>query len=139
LIDWLAPYQVIEWGVHILMDRYAFSLVSPFKYFSATDNAFKTTGKTLSDAYVEMVSDSHAIQAVSGRHRQHLKGRIISVRKSCHDELMRRLFPTWGGMRSDTTDQRLKKLYLSRPEIDAILTVCKDYKVHSAHIMNIAH
>ena len=75
------------------------------------------------------------------RQRGFLKGREIAVRFAEEDELMRRMFPAW----TPDEEENKCKVYLKRDEINAILMVCKNYKVrrapgskHPAHPSSIA-
>lgn len=142
--SWLNKWKIAEFGVHILMDR-------------SLENAGKSTGKTFSDAYVEFDTSDNAKEVLFNMNRTNLKGRVVSVRMSSQEELMRRLFPNWTvlspsfarsnshripsqsgvyqcKLNDSTQNDHNKlddyKLYLKRGEIQAILMVCKNYKLH---------
>lgn len=82
-------------------------------------------GKTLSDAYVEL--DEIECARAFARQRTPLKGRIITIRFAKDMEVFRRVFPSWTPGKDDETPG----VYLKREEINAILLVCKHYKVKS--------
>lgn len=119
LASWLEPVQVPEFGIHILMDR-------------CTENGGKSLGKTLSDAYVELQNDADAQSVVQRLNRTFLKSRMVTIRPSSEQELLQRLFPTLYQDSLDKMDHQTPNgtIYLKRDEINAILMVCKNYKLH---------
>ncbi|KAI8088771.1 uncharacterized protein BX664DRAFT_358414 [Halteromyces radiatus] len=115
-------------AIHILMDR--------------------TTGKTLSDAYVELATMEDVRYAIETKHQKPLKGRIVSVIQCQQEELLTVIFPKWRGKFSGTTaippDTKVVKSmstaaggggntcppFITREEINSLLVVCKNYKLH---------
>ncbi|CAG8668112.1 2620_t:CDS:10, partial [Funneliformis mosseae] len=108
-------------NIHIIMDR--------------------STGKTLSEAYVEFATIAEAQRAVDARNMKPLKGRLISCMRSCHEDLMRAVFPKWKGEFSGcdavVTDELLQSSrfvsripLITREEINSLLVVCRNYKLH---------
>ncbi|KAI3634085.1 hypothetical protein MIR68_007689 [Amoeboaphelidium protococcarum] len=104
------PFQIKS--CHILMDL-------------ALDSPAKTMGKTLADAYIEVENVGIAMDCIKLKNQLLMKNRVISLRVSNHQELMRRLFPQWS---YHTKSQ--KEQYITQSERQAILMVCKDYKQH---------
>ncbi|KAG1465047.1 hypothetical protein G6F46_001421 [Rhizopus delemar] len=116
-------------SIHILMDR--------------------TTGKTLSDAYVEFASTIDLWRAIETRSEKSLKGRIITVSECSQEELLSVIFPKWrgqfqGNMAIPPTSDIVKTMstaagggvnsgcppFITREEINSLLVVCKNYKLH---------
>lgn len=79
----------------------------------------KKAGKTLSVAFVEISSKDLFITLSYSR--EFLRGRMITIRKSSEDELLRHLFP----LASPNMG-----IWLTRDEINGIIMVCKNYRVH---------
>ncbi|KAI7832407.1 hypothetical protein BC939DRAFT_103074 [Gamsiella multidivaricata] len=72
------PEHLLSQNVHILMDR--------------------GSGKTFNSAFVELSITPHQAEIVaSARNLKVLKGRIVTVKLSNQDELMRSVFPKWVG------------------------------------------
>ena len=108
----------------------------------------RTTGKTLSDAYVEFASQADLIRAIETRHQKPLKGRIITVTECTQEELLLVVFPKWRGQFCGVSaipppSQVVKSMstaaggggtqcppFVTREEINALLVVCKNYKLH---------
>ncbi|CAI2178111.1 11515_t:CDS:2, partial [Funneliformis geosporum] len=99
-------------NIHIIMDR--------------------STGKTLSEAYIEFATVAEAQHAVDARNMKPLKGRLISCIRSCHEDLMRAVFPKWKGEFSGcdavVTDELLQSTrfvsripLITREEINSLL------------------
>ncbi|KAG2224206.1 hypothetical protein INT45_001324 [Circinella minor] len=115
-------------SIHIMMDR--------------------TTGKTLSDAYVEFASQADLTRAIETRHQKPLKGRVITVTECTQEELLLVVFPKWRGQFCGVSaipppSQVVKSMstaaggggtqcppFVTREEINALLVVCKNYKLH---------
>ncbi|CAG8493881.1 17208_t:CDS:10 [Acaulospora morrowiae] len=107
--------------IHIIMDR--------------------TTGKTLSEAYVELATLADAHRAVDTRNMKPLKGRLVSCMRSSQEDLMRAIFPKWKGefsgcdavvtadvLQSSPTVPHVP--YITREEMNSLLVVCRNYKLH---------
>ncbi|KAI8642856.1 hypothetical protein BD408DRAFT_415730 [Parasitella parasitica] len=109
----------------------------------------RTTGKTLSDAYVEFASVQDLRRAVDTKNQKPLKGRVVSVSECCQEELLKVVFPKWRGqfqgisaippssevMKSMTTaagggNSPGCPPFITREEINSMLVVCKNYKLH---------
>ncbi|ORX60689.1 hypothetical protein DM01DRAFT_1371240 [Hesseltinella vesiculosa] len=125
----LPPMTSYAQPIHILMDR--------------------TTGKTLSDAYVEFASMADLQIAIETRHQCSLKGRVVSVMPCEQDELLKAVFPKWRGQFHGNVavppDEKVVRsmstaagggndgscpLFVTREEINSLLVVCKNYKLH---------
>ncbi|CAG8539777.1 4534_t:CDS:10 [Diversispora eburnea] len=105
--------------IHIIMDR--------------------TTGKTLSEAYVELATLADAHRAVDTRNIKPLKGRLVSCMRSSQEDLMRAIFPKWKGEFSGCdaviTTEMLQSApnvphvpFVTREEMNSLLVVCRNYK-----------
>ena len=92
------------------------------------DNGAKSLGKTISDAYIELSSRADADKVVQRCNRTYLKGRLVTVRPASENEFLRRLFPFWGKLGG--SDEPAMNVYLKRDEINSLLMVCKNYKLH---------
>ena len=99
-----------------------------------------STGKTLSEAYIEFATAAEAQRAVDMRNLKPLKGRLVSCMRSCQEDLMRAVFPKWKGEFSGcdavVTDELLQSArsmlhipLIMREEINSLLVVCRNYKV----------
>ncbi|KAI8333883.1 hypothetical protein BC941DRAFT_433253 [Chlamydoabsidia padenii] len=115
-------------SIHILMDR--------------------TTGKTMSDAYVELATMEDLQCAIETKNQRTLKGRIVSVKACSQDELLNAVFPKWrgtfSGMAAIPPDTKVVQSmstavggggstcppFITREEINSLLVVCKNYKLH---------
>ncbi|KAJ3368396.1 hypothetical protein GGF31_006357 [Allomyces arbusculus] len=79
--DYFSPTQIPSIGglplVHVLMVR--------------------ESGKTKSDAFVELPTISHLGEALHERQRRILRGRIVTLTPSSQEELMRAVFPAFPG------------------------------------------
>ena len=108
----------------------------------------RTTGKTLSDAYVEFATVSDLRRAIDTKNQKPLKGRIISVSECCQEELLKVVFPKWrcqfqGVSAIPPTNDVVRTMttaagggnssgcppFITREEINSLLVVCKNYKV----------
>jgi hypothetical protein len=95
------------------------------------------TGKTLSEAYIEFATTAEAQRAVNTRNMKPLKGRLVSCKQSCQEDLMRAVFPKWNGeftgcdaVITDESDHSVSRTPLiTRDEINSLLVVCRNYKV----------
>ncbi|KAI9476191.1 MAG: hypothetical protein EXX96DRAFT_291119 [Benjaminiella poitrasii] len=108
----------------------------------------RTTGKTLSDAYVEFASISDVRRAIDTRNQKPLKGRIVSVTECTQEELLTIVFPKWRGQFQGIcaippTTEVVRSMstaagggnsgcppFVTREEINSLLVVCKNYKLH---------
>lgn len=108
----------------------------------------RTTGKTLSDAYVEFASHSDLLRAIETRHQKPLKGRVVTVTECSQEELLKIVFPKWRGQFYGTcaippASEVVKNMstaaggggnacppFVTREEINSLLVVCKNYKLH---------
>ncbi|CEP08849.1 hypothetical protein [Parasitella parasitica] len=125
----IPPSSASSQSIHIMMDR--------------------TTGKTLSDAYVEFASVQDLRRAIETKNQKPLKGRVVSVSECFQEELLRVVFPKWRGqfqgisaippttevVRSMTTaagggSSSGCPPFITREEINSMLVVCKNYKLH---------
>ncbi|KAI9320871.1 hypothetical protein BX666DRAFT_2024480 [Dichotomocladium elegans] len=116
-------------SIHIMMDR--------------------TTGKTLSDAYVEFAGMADLRRAIETRHHKPLKGRIVTVSECSQEDLLRVVFPKWRGQFCGVSaippaSEVVKSMstaagggsssgcppFVTREEINSLLVVCKNYKLH---------
>lgn len=107
----------------------------------------RTTGKTLSDAYVEFSTIADMRRAIDTRNQKPLKGRIVSVTECSQEELLAVVFPKWRGKFQGTNaippaTEVLRTMstaagggssgfppFITREEINSLLVVCKNYKV----------
>ncbi|RCI03746.1 hypothetical protein CU098_010501 [Rhizopus stolonifer] len=114
--------------IHIMMDR--------------------TTGKTLSDAYVEFATLMDMKRAIEQKNQKPLKGRIVSVIECSQEELLSVVFPKWRGQFQGISaippaTEIVKSMstaagggnsgcppFITREEINSLLVVCKNYKLH---------
>ncbi|KAF0455593.1 nucleotide-binding, alpha-beta plait [Gigaspora margarita] len=107
--------------IHIIMDR--------------------TSGKTLSEAYIELATSAEANRAVDTRNMKPLKGRLVSCMRSSQEDLMRAVFPKWKGefsgcdavvtseiLQSSPTVPQIP--FITREEMNSLLVVCRNYKLH---------
>lgn len=108
----------------------------------------RTTGKTLSDAYVEFSSHDELLRAIETRHQKPLKGRIVTVTECPQEELLKVVFPKWRGQfygisAIPPASEVVKNMstaagggsnacppFVTREEINSLLVVCKNYKLH---------
>ncbi|KAI9286232.1 hypothetical protein BC943DRAFT_359403 [Umbelopsis sp. AD052] len=121
--------SVYNQAIHVMMDR--------------------TTGKTLSDAYVEFVSYNDMQCAIEQCNMRPLKGRIVGVQECSQEEFLRVVFPKWRGKFIGTTavppDASVLRTmstaaggnvsgacppFVTREEINSLLVVCRNYKLH---------
>lgn len=107
----------------------------------------RTTGKTLSDAYVEFASVADMRRAIDTRHQKPLKGRVVSVYECSQEELLSVIFPKWRGQFHGTlaippASEIVRTMstaagggnsgcppFITREEINSLLVICKNYKV----------
>lgn len=105
----------------------------------------KTTGKTLSDAYVELAPNVNVQAAIRKVKRTPVKGRKLFLAESSQGELMSKLFSGWPGKfendgtgigdsptNYDTgvfTGSNTMPSLVQRKEFEALLAVCRNYKV----------
>ncbi|GAB5587567.1 hypothetical protein Unana1_02467 [Umbelopsis nana] len=101
--------------------------------------ADRSSGKTISSAYVETVSHSEAQRAVTTLNRKPLKGRLVQVTLSSQDELLSALFPSWNGdfiqgmaipSEQGAVQSKAGHTFITRQEINSLLTICRNYKIH---------
>ncbi|KAI8079443.1 hypothetical protein BDF21DRAFT_494025 [Thamnidium elegans] len=101
-------------SIHIMMDR--------------------MTGKTLSDCYIEFLSESEAQRATEYGNQRALKNRIVSATLSSHQEFLEITFPKWatkftGNQANPAIDNNLQS-FVTHEEISSLLTICKNYKLY---------
>ncbi|CAG8558717.1 3099_t:CDS:10 [Ambispora leptoticha] len=122
----------------------AFQLPDPSKYAQSIHIIMdRTTGKTLSEAFVEFVASADADRAVDLRNMKPMKGRLISCTRSSQEELMKAVFPKWKGSfygcNAVVTDETREKgankpvttiPFVTREEMNSLLVVCRNYKLH---------
>lgn len=98
----------------------------------------RSSGKTLSNAFVELKDQKEAHHAVASCNRKPLKGRLVHVSMSSQDELLNAIFPSWSGdfqdgmairTDDDTVPSKLGHTFITRQEINSLLTICRNYKV----------
>ncbi|KAK4509813.1 uncharacterized protein ATC70_007117 [Mucor velutinosus] len=125
----IPPSSTCSQSIHIMMDR--------------------TTGKTLSDAYVEFATVFDLRRAIETKNQKPLKGRIVSVTECCQEELLKVVFPKWRGQFQGISaipppNEVLRTMttaagggsssgcppFITREEINSLLVVCKNYKLH---------
>ncbi|RUS23625.1 hypothetical protein BC938DRAFT_474859 [Jimgerdemannia flammicorona] len=145
----LPSQSVVSQPIHVelyLITRNKF--ITTFIYLLRKYMYIRTTGKTLSDAYVEISHRTDLTKAVESRHMKPLKGRLVSVTVVTQEELMHVIFPRWRG---DFTGidaivpdvATLKTIstaagggdmttppFVTREEINSLLVVCRNYKLH---------
>ncbi|KAF7722365.1 hypothetical protein EC973_003210 [Apophysomyces ossiformis] len=108
----------------------------------------RTTGKTLSDAYVEFATIHDLRRAIETRHQKPLKGRIVTVSECSQEELLSVVFSKWRGQFCGVSaippaSEVVKTMstaaggggsacppFITREEINSLLVVCKNYKLH---------
>ncbi|CAG8459485.1 12950_t:CDS:2 [Gigaspora rosea] len=102
----------------------------------------KTSGKTLSEAYIELATPAEANRAVDTRNMKPLKGRLVSCMRSSQEDLMRAVFPKWKGEFSGcdavVTSEMLQSSptvpqipFITREEMNSLLVVCRNYKMRA--------
>jgi RNA recognition motif-containing protein len=115
----------------------------------------RTTGKTLSDAYVEFLTVADMRRAIDTRNQKPLKGRIVSVTECSQEELLAVVFPKWRGRFQGTSaippaTEVVRTMstaagggssgcppFITREEINSLLVVCKNYKVNQNRNVNL--
>lgn len=111
----------------------------------------RTTGKTFNSAFVELaLTPVDAGMVAQAKNLKVLKGRVVTVELSSQEELLRSVFPKWvghfengepvnpgdltyEGQASDgsgTTSALVPPPFVTRDEINALLVVCRNYKVN---------
>ncbi|KAG0332821.1 hypothetical protein BG000_009716 [Podila horticola] len=129
----IPPEHLLSQNVHILMDR--------------------ATGKTFNSAFVELaLTPVDAGMVAQAKNLKVLKGRVVTVELSSQDELLRSVFPKWVGLfengepvnpcellpscegqasdGSGTMSAQTTPPFVTRDEINALLVVCRNYKLH---------
>lgn len=98
----------------------------------------RSSGKTLSNAFVELDDQEEALNAIASCNRKPLKGRLVHVSVSSQDELLKTIFPSWSGdfhdgmairTDDDNVPSKLGHTFITRQEINSLLTICRNYKV----------
>jgi RNA recognition motif-containing protein len=98
----------------------------------------RSSGKTLSNAFVELKDQEEAHHAIVICNRKPLKGRLVHVSLSSQDELLNAIFPSWSGdflngmavpADNDVAPTKLGHTFITRQEINSLLTICRNYKV----------
>ncbi|KAI9357468.1 hypothetical protein BD770DRAFT_410786 [Pilaira anomala] len=112
--DFELPSETIQaQSIHIMMDR--------------------MTGKTLSDCYIEFPSQSEAIRATEYGNQRTLKNRVLSATLCNHQQFLDITFPRWKKSMHQSnypTDPADLPWFITRDEINSLLTICKNYKLH---------
>jgi len=116
----------------------------------------RSCGKTLSTCYVEVNTFQEASFIIQHRNTQVIKGRIVTVSLSPPKDLYQALFPSWRGWhRNNGSSSFIKQIhtgggpglvspldynklnpegvFITRDEINAILLICRNYKVTPNH------
>lgn len=81
----------------------------------------RTTGKTRNETFIELKDFNEAERCVAYYNRKILKGRLVSVQSSSYTELFNTHFP------HAIPEQNI---FLAKEEINSILAVCKNFKMH---------
>ncbi|KAF7723835.1 hypothetical protein EC973_001560 [Apophysomyces ossiformis] len=106
----------------------------------------KATGKTMSDAYVEVAMNVSISDAIKKIKRAPVKGRKLFLMESSQGELMSKLFTGWPGefkkdgtgvlppcvvddLNSSTANKSPPSL-IQRRDFESLLAVCRNYKLH---------
>lgn len=105
--EFLMDFSIEESKIHIPIDR--------------------STGKTKNEAYVELRELPDAERCIATLNRRFLKGRPVSVQSSSFTELFNTHFPFAASEQN---------IFLTKEEINSILTICKNYKVNLHFIVN---
>ncbi|CAG8595347.1 18297_t:CDS:2, partial [Racocetra persica] len=92
--------------IHIIMDR--------------------TSGKTLSEAYIELATPAEAHRAVDTRNMKPLKGRLVSCMRSSQEDLMRAVFPKWKGEFSGCDAVVTSEMLQSTPTVPHIPFITRE-------------
>lgn len=93
----------------------------------------RMTGKTLSDCYIEFPSQSEAIRAAEYGNQRTLKNRVLSATLCSHQQFLDITFPR--RKKSISTDPD-SPWFITREEINSLLTICKNYKVNNKKFAN---
>lgn len=99
-VDFFSEFPLDETKIHVPIDR--------------------STGKTKNEAFIELKEFSDVERCIATLNRKILKGRPVSVQSSSPTELFNTHFPF------AIPEQNI---FLTKDEINSILTVCKNYKV----------
>jgi RNA recognition motif-containing protein len=99
----------------------------------------RTTGKTLSDCYVEFTCKEEALNAVQYTNQKLMKERPINVSFCMMEELLELIFPRWNSGFTDSKPNFLPSsslhTFITQDEIDSLLNICKNYKVNRQFII----
>ncbi|KAI7870652.1 hypothetical protein BDF14DRAFT_1501391 [Spinellus fusiger] len=97
----------------------------------------KSTGKTLSLAFVEVLSDKEeTARTIRTLKRPPVKGRKLFFEQSSQHELMKELYPGWTtyfpseGASVVSEDFQLQPGLIQRGEYESLLAVCRNFKLH---------
>lgn len=117
----------------------------------------RATGKTFNSAFVELaLTPVDAGMVAQAKNLKVLKGRVVTVELSNQDELLRSVFPKWVGLFENGEPMNPGELppsyegqesdgagtmstsvttppFVTRDEINALLVVCRNYKVLAAN------
>ena len=98
----------------------------------------RMSGKTQSTCYVEFETYSDALRMVQRRNNRALGTRNVQLSIVPQEELMQAVFPRfrgeWRGVDPEVTDSI--GCFVSREEINSILTHAKTYRVHDMKILH---
>ncbi|KAI8143848.1 hypothetical protein BJV82DRAFT_656768 [Fennellomyces sp. T-0311] len=103
----------------------------------------KSTGKTQSEAYIEVATEHDAYIAVKHFPHTPVKGRKLYIAKSSQEKLFQKIFPQWKGTFMDGRpfflNDRGKAVDITtmtppplveRQEFESTLAICRNYKLH---------
>ncbi|KAI8580297.1 hypothetical protein K450DRAFT_198686 [Umbelopsis ramanniana AG] len=150
LLEQISPLLKIPWDVSVSQVTQFFKSIkfpppqmhSHFVHYPVKPEQIiidRSTGKTVSNAFVEVLEPSEAQRAVTTCHRKPLKGRLVHVSLSDQDELLKSLFPCWAGnfvkgmaipVEAQSVSPKQGQTFITRQEINSILTICRNYKIH---------
>ncbi|ORZ02501.1 hypothetical protein BCR43DRAFT_481644 [Syncephalastrum racemosum] len=151
------PYPVIRisnipWSITLTELR---SLVSHVNMPSPDEHAQnvhviinKSTGKTMADAYIEVLSEQDVQKAVNSYKHPPIKGRKVFIVPSSQDQMLADLFPEWPGqfvhgvpvldnkepptsiVDDDEATAPPPPPLIQRQEFESLLQICRNFKVH---------
>ena len=119
----------------LLTSKIPFGHVAPYYCHGIHIPMQSSTGKTISECFVELENANDANEAI--KLRKFVKGRLISVVPASQQELMDRLFPgiqlhdneSFELIPGLSIENNQTCTFLSQEEINGILMVCKRFKV----------
>ncbi|CAJ0879507.1 2907_t:CDS:10 [Entrophospora sp. SA101] len=95
-------------------------------FFSAFNLPDASTGKTYSEAFIELVNKNEAKRAVETRNLKPLKGRIITCMESTQGDLMKAIFPKWKGEFSGSNAIVTQTVLQSNPTIPHVPFITRE-------------